>query len=90
MSRAIKFALKAALAGIIVVVLVWLLAYSQRLYLKKAYPIKYSEYVEKYSAEFSVPEHLVYSVIKVESGFDRYADDAVFLITAGCLASGMG
>ena len=37
------------------------------------YPRDYSEYVEKYSAEFDVPEYIVYSVIKVESGFDKDA-----------------
>ncbi|MBO5287008.1 MAG: lytic transglycosylase domain-containing protein [Clostridia bacterium] len=33
------------------------------------YPRKYCEYVQKYSIEFSVPEYIIYSVIKVESGF---------------------
>ena len=37
------------------------------------YPRKYQEYVEKYSREFSVDEYIVYSVIKIESGFDEDA-----------------
>ena len=37
------------------------------------YSRKYSELVEKYSYEYGVPEYIVYSVIKVESDFDRYA-----------------
>ena len=37
------------------------------------YPRKYAEYVEKYAAEFSVPEYIVYSVVKVESDFDSFA-----------------
>jgi len=37
---------------------------------KKGHPRRYDEFVEKYSAEFGVPEYIVYSVIKVESGFD--------------------
>ena len=37
------------------------------------YPRKYSELVEKYSYEYGVPQYIVYSVIKVESDFDRYA-----------------
>lgn len=33
------------------------------------YPQKYREYVTRYSREFGVPEYIIYSVIKVESGF---------------------
>ncbi len=39
------------------------------LYLDKAYPMEYSEYVEKYSKEYGVDKFLVYAVIKTESGF---------------------
>lgn len=39
------------------------------LYVKKSYPTDYSEYVEKYSAEYGVDKFLVYAVIKTESGF---------------------
>lgn len=38
-------------------------------YTERAYPMKYSEYVEKYSKEYSVDKFLVYAVIKTESGF---------------------
>lgn len=37
------------------------------------YPIKYSQYVEEASAEFGVPETLIYSTIQVESHFDPEA-----------------
>ncbi|MBQ6789300.1 MAG: transglycosylase SLT domain-containing protein [Clostridia bacterium] len=37
---------------------------------KKMYPRDYSDLVEKYAAEYAVPEHLIYAVIKTESGFD--------------------
>lgn len=40
---------------------------------KRFYPRKYSEYVEKYAGEFNVPEYIVYSVIKVESDFEKDA-----------------
>jgi len=43
--------------------------YIQRLF----YPREYSEYVGTYAAEFDVPEYIAYSVIKVESGFDKEA-----------------
>lgn len=41
--------------------------------LKYLYPIKYSEYVEKYSLEYKLDKNLVYSIIKAESGFDPKA-----------------
>lgn len=38
--------------------------------LKLIYPTKYSEYVEKYSAENNVDKYLIYAMIKAESNFD--------------------
>ena len=40
---------------------------------KQTYPKKYSEFVEKYSSEYGVPETIIYAVIKAESNFDRTA-----------------
>ena len=37
-------------------------------------PEEYSSFVEKYSKQFSVPESLVWAVIKTESGFDSSAE----------------
>lgn len=37
------------------------------------YPQKFNEFVEKYSYEYGIPEYVVYSVMKVESGFDSGA-----------------
>ena len=37
------------------------------------YPIKYSQYVEKYSSKFGVDKYLVYSIIKSESKFRKDA-----------------
>lgn len=37
--------------------------------LKQIYPIKYSEYVEKYAKEYDLDPLLVYSIIKAESNF---------------------
>ena len=36
---------------------------------KSINPIKYSEFVTKYSAQYNVPEPIVYAVIKTESSF---------------------
>ncbi len=44
---------------------------------KSIYPIKYEEYVTKYSNEYSVPEPLIYAVIKTESNFDENAESRV-------------
>lgn len=46
-------------------------------------PLEYAEYVEKYSDEFGVPEYVIYSVIKNQSGFDsskEYDDGAIGLM----------
>ncbi len=41
--------------------------------LKVLYPVKYTEYVEKYSAEYGIDETLIYAVIKTESSFNPEA-----------------
>ncbi len=38
-------------------------------YYKSAYPVKYSEYVEKYAKQYDVDVNLVYAVIRTESSF---------------------
>lgn len=37
------------------------------------YPRDYSQWVEKYSSEYGIPEYVVYSVIKVESNYNASA-----------------
>ncbi len=41
---------------------------------KNTHPDDYSDYVEKYSLEYNIPEYVIYSVIKVESDFDAEAE----------------
>ena len=56
----------------IIIVIAILLAgglWGYNIYLKEAYPMKYSSYVEKYAKENNISEYLVYAVIKTESGF---------------------
>lgn len=36
-------------------------------------PSEYSDVISKYSEKYDVPEHIIYSVIKAESGFDYTA-----------------
>ena len=47
-------------------------------YEKRAHPLKYSEFVEKYSELYNVPREIIYGVIKAESGFrsDAISDSA--------------
>ncbi|HAN21826.1 MAG TPA: lytic transglycosylase [Clostridiales bacterium] len=40
---------------------------------KSRYPIRYEEYVIKYSREYNVPQEVIYAVIYSESGFDENA-----------------
>lgn len=42
-------------------------------FLELKYPIRYSEYVEEYSSEFSLEDGLIYAIIRTESKFDPYA-----------------
>ena len=44
--------------------------------MKKIYPLKYSEYIEKYSDEYNIDSYLVYAIIKAESNFDENAKSA--------------
>ena len=46
-----------------------------------AYPMKYENYIEKYSAQYDVPKTLLLAVIKTESSFDPKAESS-----AGALA----
>lgn len=57
-----------ALAAIVLAVTV-----GSDVFLKRRLPLKYSEQVEKYAAEFSLDKYLVYAVISTESGFDEKA-----------------
>lgn len=41
--------------------------------MKKLYPVKYSEYVEKYAREYNIDKYMVYAIIKAESNFDEKA-----------------
>ena len=46
-------------------------------YITHPKPDKYVEYVKNYSERFSVPEEIIWAVIKTESGFDPYATSDV-------------
>ncbi len=41
--------------------------------MKIMYPLKYSEYVEKYANKYEIDPYMVYAIIKAESNFDKDA-----------------
>lgn len=53
-------------AGLIILTLGFI---AQSAVTKYLYPIRYEQYVEKYSQEYNVPENLIYAVIRTESSF---------------------
>ncbi len=57
----------------LIAAVILLLPHLKEAYDKASHPLKYSEYVARYSSEFGVPESLCYAVIKCESGFDSGA-----------------
>lgn len=44
--------------------------------MKKIYPTKYSQYVEKYADEYKIDKYMVYAIIKAESNFNENAKSA--------------
>ncbi len=77
MPKALKYLIRTIAVALAVVLLVYLLAYSQRLYLKKSYPIKYESFVEKYSGEYNLDPYFVYAVIRTESDFVNTATSSI-------------
>ena len=65
--------LKIVAALCIVALVTSLFALLYGFYEKKVYRREYKEYVEKYSAEYGVPEYTVYAVMKTESNFSKDA-----------------
>lgn len=66
-------AIKNTIAIIIIIIMSVALGYAYDKIMesleKRAHPLKYEEIVEKYSAEYAVPQEIIYSVIKAESSF---------------------
>lgn len=65
------------LTVVVMAVSIYLLSLGIDAVLERFYPHKYSEFVEKYSAQYGVDADLVYAVIKCESGFDPKATSSV-------------
>ena len=60
---------KIIISLVAIVLFIGLCQIANQYFQRTIYPRDYREYVEKYSSEFSVPEYIIYSVIKVESDF---------------------
>lgn len=67
----------AILTILVLAVSIYLLSLGINAVMQRFYPHKYSEYVEKYAAQYDVDANLVYAVIKCESGFDPAATSSV-------------
>ena len=46
---------------------------TDKIVMKKIYPLKYTEYVEKYSKEYNIDSYIIYAIIKAESNFNENA-----------------
>ncbi len=68
---------KSAIALFLVLMLVLTGAFACRTILKTLYPHKYTDSVEKYSAQYGVDENLIYAVIRTESSFRTDVDSEV-------------
>ena len=77
MPRILKTMIKICAVIVAFALLVGLFVYSQRFFFKKAYPIEFEEYVEKYSRVYDLDPHFVYAVIRTESDFTENATSSV-------------
>lgn len=66
-----------AILFILGVISVFLFVYMPYAVKNNSYPLKYTEEVDRYSAEFDIDKAFVYAVIKVESNFDPAAESDV-------------
>ena len=68
---------KKVLIIVLILFIVFLLLYVfkvQNVILKQIYPLKYTQWVEKYAKEYDVDDLLIYAIIKAESNFDERAN----------------
>ncbi len=65
---------KAFILTLISVIIICAVGYvGYKRFVRCTHPLKYSDIIEKYSDEYSVPKDLLYATIAVESGFDENA-----------------
>lgn len=71
-----KSVFKAVTAAAVILVFLTAAFFSYKAIQKNIYPIKYKEYIDKYSLQYGVPKDLLYATVKTESGFDEKAKSA--------------
>ena len=82
MKRLLKFLITLLILASIIFILFKVVKIDD-IIMKKLYPLKYSEYVEKYAKEYNIDKYMVYAIIKAESNFDENAkssSDAIGLM----------
>lgn len=82
MKRLLKFLITLLILASIIFILFKVIKIDD-IIMKKLYPLKYSEYVEKYAKEYNIDKYMVYAIIKAESNFDENAkssSDAIGLM----------
>lgn len=72
MKRLLKFLITLLILASIIFILFKVVKIDD-IIMKKLYPLKYSEYVEKYAEEYNMDKYMVYAIIKAESNFDENA-----------------
>ena len=82
MKRLLKFLITLLILASIIFILFKVIKIDD-IIMKKIYPLKYSEYVEKYAKEYNIDKYMVYAIIKAESNFNENAkssSDAIGLM----------
>lgn len=82
MKRLLKFLITLLILASIIFILFKVIKIDD-IIMKKLYPLKYSEYVEKYAEEYNMDKYMVYAIIKAESNFNENAkssSDAIGLM----------
>ena len=82
MKRLLKFIITLLILASIIFILFKVIKIDD-IIMKKLYPLKYSEYVEKYAKEYNIDKYMVYAIIKAESNFNENAkssSDAIGLM----------
>lgn len=72
MNRLIKI-LITLIVGLLIYFSLFKILKIDEIVMKKIYPLKYSEYVEKYAKEYDIDPYLIFAIIKAESNFDENA-----------------
>ena len=82
MKRLLKFLIALIILASIIFILFKVIKIDD-IVMKKIYPLKYSEYVEKYAEVYNMDKYMVYAIIKAESNFNENAkssSDAIGLM----------